>query len=60
MDPDTVQVMVRVVAVGVVTCRFLTGPGGSVAGYRIQKHHRSECTHPAFVHADKKDTIIKF
>ena len=26
MNPDTVQVMVRVVAVGVVTCRFLNGP----------------------------------
>ena len=30
MTPDTVQVMVRVVSVGVVTWRLLTGPGGSV------------------------------
>ena len=29
MDPDTVQVMVRVVAVGVVTWRLLTGPGAA-------------------------------
>ena len=29
MTPDTVQVMVRVVAVGVVTWRLFTGPGGS-------------------------------
>ena len=28
MTPDTVQVMVRVVAVDVVTCRLLTWPGG--------------------------------
>ena len=30
MDPDTVQVMVRVVAVVVVTWMLMTGPGGSV------------------------------
>jgi hypothetical protein len=27
MDPDTVQVIVRVVEEGVITCRFPTGPG---------------------------------
>ena len=36
MTPDTAQVMVRVVAVGVVTWRLFTGPGaitgGSVTG----------------------------
>ena len=29
MNPDTVQVMVRVVAVGEVTRRLVTGPGGT-------------------------------
>ena len=29
MNPDTVQVMVRVVSVGEVTRRSLTGPGGT-------------------------------
>ena len=28
MVPDAIQVMGRVVAVGVVTCRLFTGPGG--------------------------------
>ena len=28
MDPDTVQVMVRVVTVGMITWRLLTRPGG--------------------------------
>ena len=32
MDPNTVQVMVRVVAVGEVTWRLLTGPGGGIVG----------------------------
>ena len=30
MDPDTVQVMARLVAVVVATWTFLTEPGGSV------------------------------
>ena len=34
IDPNTVQVMVRVVAVRVVTWRLLTGPGG-VASERV-------------------------
>ena len=29
MNPDTVQVMVRVVVVRVISCKMLTGPGGT-------------------------------
>ena len=35
MDPDTVQVMVSVVAVDEVTLRLLTGPGTAVVGTTI-------------------------